>query len=216
MKHSLAILDCDSTLCGIEGIDELAADSTPEVREAVAQATTDAMEGRIRLEEVFAQRMEALRPSRAQIERVAELYKQTLDPTAVGAIKELRAAGWEIMILSGGLLPAILPVAMDLKIHRVAAVDVYFDESGAYSDYERTFYTTRSGGKPECIRALKLAEPHWQRVIMVGDGVSDLETKPEVDLFVGYGGFAERPKVREEAGAWIMRFNELPRLLGIT
>ena len=36
---------------------------------------------------------------------------------------------------------------------------------------------------------------------MVGDGVSDLETRPSVDLFVGYGGYAARERVRREAAA---------------
>lgn len=38
---------------------------------------------------------------------------------------------------------------------------------------------------------------------MVGDGVSDLETRPEVDLFVGYGGFVSREKVEREAAVFI-------------
>jgi phosphoserine phosphatase len=38
---------------------------------------------------------------------------------------------------------------------------------------------------------------------MVGDGISDLESKPEVDLFVGFGGVIAREAVRKGAGAWL-------------
>jgi phosphoserine phosphatase len=48
---------------------------------------------------------------------------------------------------------------------------------------------------------------------MVGDGVSDLETQPVVDLFVGYGGYVARERVRREARAFITRLSELPALL---
>ena len=43
---------------------------------------------------------------------------------------------------------------------------------------------------------------------MVGDGVSDLEAKPVVDLFIGFGGVGVRERVRAEADVYI----EEPRL----
>ncbi len=48
---------------------------------------------------------------------------------------------------------------------------------------------------------------------MVGDGVSDLETKPVVDLFVGFGRYTVRERVRAEADAFIKSLAELPALL---
>jgi len=41
------------------------------------------------------------------------------------------------------------------------------------------------------------------RSLLVGDGTSDLLAGEVVDLFVGYGGVAVRPKVREQAPAFI-------------
>ena len=49
---------------------------------------------------------------------------------------------------------------------------------------------------------------HPQRVIMIGDGVSDLETKPDVDLFIGFGGVVERAKVKQGAGFWLTNMRE--------
>ena len=51
------------------------------------------------------------------------------------------------------------------------------------------------------------------RTVMVGDGVSDLETRDEVDLFVGFGRYTERAKVKAAAHAFIHRLSDLPALL---
>ena len=44
---------------------------------------------------------------------------------------------------------------------------------------------------------------------MVGDGVSDLETKPVVDRFVGFGRYLSREKVRAAADNFIHSLDEL-------
>jgi phosphoserine phosphatase len=50
-------------------------------------------------------------------------------------------------------------------------------------------------------------------VIAVGDGVSDLETRDEVDLFVGFGRYAERPAVKAGADRFVHRLDEIIPLL---
>ena len=50
-------------------------------------------------------------------------------------------------------------------------------------------------------------------IVMVGDGVSDLETMPVVDLFVGFGRYTARAPVRVAAGNFILSLNELLPLL---
>jgi phosphoserine phosphatase len=40
----------------------------------------------------------------------------------------------------------------------------------------------------------------------VGDGVTDLETKPVVDLFIGFGGVHVRPRVKENAPVFVTDF----------
>jgi phosphoserine phosphatase len=49
---------------------------------------------------------------------------------------------------------------------------------------------------------------------MVGDGASDLEVKGDADRVIGFGRYAERPKVRAGADAFIRSLAELPALLG--
>ncbi len=206
------IFDCDSTLSEIEGVDELAALRGSEVEAQVAELTRLAMEGEIAIGEVFARRMDLIRPDREECERIGQRYIDTMEPTAQSVIRALRAKGWQVAILSGGFAPVIGPLAGLLGIERVEAVPLLFAEDGRYLDFGRDYPTTRNGGKTEVISALK-AETSPDFVVMVGDGVSDLETKPEVDLFVGFGRYAAREKVKAGADAFIYSLEELLPLL---
>lgn len=208
----LIIFDCDSTLSAIEGIDELARGRGPRVLAAVEAMTTAAMEGKIPVEDVFARRLAIIKPSRANVAAVGKLYVEQVEPTALATIKRLKAAGWTPVILSGGFKQAIEPLAKHLGIERVEAVDLFFDTAGEYTGYEANFPTTRSGGKPECLARLK-GELAPVRTVMVGDGVSDLEARPGVDLFVGFGRYTERAKVKAGAHAFIHSLADLPALL---
>lgn len=78
--------------------------------------------------------------------------------------------------------------------------------------------TSHDGGKPEAIRKIREMKP-FQTVVMVGDGITDLEAVQETggaDLFVGYGGVIERAVVKENADWWVTSHDELtdalPRL----
>ena len=208
----LIIFDCDSTLSAIEGIDELGRVRGPEVFARVEAMTHDAMNGKLAVEAVFGERLRIIQPRAADVAAVGRQYVETVEPTAVATLAALRATGWTPMILSGGFRNAIRPLADYLGIARVEAVDLYFDATGNYAGFDEAYPTTRSGGKPEIIRALK-AEMKPARVVMVGDGASDLETTPEVDLFVGFGRYVAREKVRKQAAAFVFSLDEIPALL---
>lgn len=204
--------DCDSTLSAIEGIDELARVRGPEVFAKVEEQTREAMDGMIPVEAVFGRRLQVIQPEQAHITAIGRRYIETIEPTALVTVTQLKAAGWTPIIVSGGFRPIIAPLAAHLGIGRIEAVDLYFDAQGNYAGYDEKFPTTRSGGKPEIIQALK-AELKPARLVMVGDGVSDLETKPVVDLFVGFGRYVVRDKVKTGAAAFVKSLAELIPLL---
>jgi phosphoserine phosphatase len=209
----LVLFDCDSTLSAVEGIDELARACGAEVHAAVEAMTNAAMEGKIAVESVFGRRLEIIRPTQRQLEAVGRLYLATIEPTALATVQTLRQQGWTPVIVSGGFRGAIQPLAEHLGIERVEAVDLQFDPaSGGYRGFDQDYPTTRSGGKPEIVRRLR-TELAPARIVMIGDGVSDLETKPEVDLFVGFGRYAQRERVRQEAHQFIRELAELPAIL---
>lgn len=208
----LLILDCDSTLSAIEGVDELARLRGSEVFARVEAMTHQAMDGRISVEAVFGERLRIIQPTRADVAEIGRRYIETVEPAAVAALAAARSAGWTPLILSGGFRPAIRPLAEYLGIERVEAVDLFFQPSGDYAGFDESYPTTRSGGKPERIRALR-SELGPERIVMVGDGVSDLETVPEVDLFIGFGRYLKRAKVKAEAAAFVETLAEVPALL---
>jgi phosphoserine phosphatase len=212
IAHKLLIFDCDSTLSAIEGIDELGRVRGPEVFAQIEAMTHDAMNGKLAVEAVFGRRLEIIQPSAAHVAAVGRQYIDTVEPTALATLTAARAAGWTVLILSGGFRQAIRPLADFLGIARVEAVDLFFDEVGNYRGFDAAYPTTRSGGKPEVIARLRreLAPTH---IVMVGDGASDLETQPTVDLFVGFGRYTAREKVKREATRFIYALAELPALL---
>ncbi|HUP90406.1 MAG TPA: hypothetical protein VM100_13700, partial [Longimicrobiales bacterium] len=95
--------------------------------------------------------------------------------------------------------PAVLIVARELGIEEnaVHAVDIYFDDDDAYSGFDVQSPLAVSGGKLEVVKSLfKNAR---RPIMLVGDGATDLEAKPAVDLFVGFAGVVARQQVIEAA-----------------
>jgi len=208
----LICFDCDSTLSAIEGIDELARVRGPETFALVEAMTNDAMDGRLAVEAVFGRRLEIIQPRREDIAAVGRRYVETIEPTARVTLATLTQRGWTAVIISGGFRPVIAPLAAELGVARIEAVDLFFNADGSYRGFDADFPTTRSGGKPEVIGRLR-AELKPERVVMVGDGVSDLEAKPVVDLFVGFGRYVTRERVRREAGGFVTSLDEILKLI---
>lgn len=208
----LICFDCDSTLSAIEGIDELARVRGPEVFSQVEAMTNDAMNGKLSVQAVFGRRLEIIQPRREDVAVVGQRYIETIEPTARTTVTALQKSGWTVVVLSGGFRQAIRPLADVLGVVRIEAVDLFFDADGSYRGFDTAFPTTRSGGKPEVVSALR-RELKPARTVMVGDGVSDLEAKPVVDLFVGFGRYTERAKVKAGAQHFIHSLDALPALL---
>jgi phosphoserine phosphatase len=205
-RFRTVLLDCDSTLSAIEGIDELAV----HFREDVERLTDDAMRGRIPLEAVYGRRLELVRPTRTAVEALAREYVDRLVPDARETIASLQAAGVDVRIISGGLLPAVLAVASAVGVaaDRVAAVDIRFGADGSYAGFDSASPLTASGGK-----SVVIARWHVQRpAMMVGDGITDLEARPAVDVFVAFAGIVERPNVVGAADV-VVRAKSLAPLL---
>jgi HAD superfamily phosphoserine phosphatase-like hydrolase len=178
-------------------------------------ALTDAaMNGEIPIHEVFPRRMEMIRPDKELCDKVASQYVDTIVPGVREFIQEAKNAGWLPVILSGGFAPLIQPLAATLGIDHVEAVPLYLDEAGCYVDYGRDYPTTHNLGKNEVIREWKSAMLPEQ-VIMIGDGASDLETKPDVNLFIGFGGVVARPVVKEGCDYWVTDMRDRGALIEI-
>jgi HAD superfamily phosphoserine phosphatase-like hydrolase len=207
-RFATVILDVDSTLCTIEGVDWLAARRGPEVEAEVQLATDLAMQGALALEAVYGSRLMAISPTRDDIEALAVAYRQSLSPGAADVIAVGRNAGIRWILVSGGLRPAILPLALELGIPAadVHAVELSFHEDGSYAGFDAASPLARKGGKPVLVRTLgDLARP----MLAVGDGATDAELVAVADAFWCFTGVVERPAVLAAAAHQVVSFPAL-------
>jgi phosphoserine phosphatase len=220
------VFDCDSTLSSIEGIDELA--RLRGVEERIVALTNAAMDGKIPLQEVYAERLRLLSPRRADMRAIEEAYKKTVVPGARELIRTLQDLGRRVLIVSGGLADAVVGFGVWLGVARedIYAVGLTYnaltgkwwdyraDAAGGNPDEEYLMYDdsalTTQNGKIEVIRAARTA---GLRAMLVGDGSSDLAAAPAVDLFCGFGGVVERPMVAANARVFLRSSSLAPVIL---
>ena len=209
------MLDVDSTLSGVEGIDHLAALRSGAVRARVAEITDRAMRGEVALAEVYAERLAAVRPTRAEVIELGREYVARLEPGARESLATLANAGVKIVLVSAGIRDAILPLARAVGVSDsdVHAVDVYFTDNGDYAGFDTASPLTQNGGKATIVGGLGLPRP----ILAVGDGVTDAELKtldpPAVDTFAAYTGVVSRAPVVSVADYTINSFEQLLALV---
>ncbi len=195
------VLDVDSTLCGVEGIDWLATRRSGEVAKRIAELTDRAMNGEMTLDAVYGMRLDLIRPTRAEIAALADHYIATVAPGALQAIKSFQRAGMRVVLVSGGVRPAIEPIARSLGVE-LQAVDVWFAPNGEYAGYDSSSPLTTQAGKRDVVAGVGLSRP----TVAVGDGATDVAMRPAVDAFVAYTGFVRRERVVSEADAEVSSF----------
>lgn len=194
--------DCDSTLSSIEGVDELTRKLDEDERTELKELTNRAMEGTLLLAEVYESRLGVLAPTAAELDQVGDFYIEHAVADAVETIAALKHLGKKIGIISGGLLQPVLMLATHLGIphENVHAVPVVFDSDGRYATFDRSSPLWQNMGKVEVLDAIPKSH---RPVLFMGDGITDLETKDVVDLFVGFGGFERRDRVAAEADVYL-------------
>lgn len=197
-KYRFVFFDVDSTLVTIEGIDVLA-NGNPEI----VRLTDAAMNGAIPIDEVYGRRLEIIRPTREAVDALGRRYVESFVDGAEETIATLRSGGTDVHLVTAGIAQAIAPLAAKLRIapRAVHAVALEFHDDGSYKDFDRRSLLTRNGGKELVVHAL-LARAKGTSAF-VGDGVSDLETKGVVNLFVGFGGVHTRARVKENAEVYV-------------
>src|SRR3954468_8928558 len=110
-RFASVVLDVDSTVAGIEGIDWLAALRGAEVATQCADLTRQAMDGTIPLEAVYGERLRLIAPTAAEIERLSEAYVSSIAEGCAEAISDMQAAGVRVLLISGGLRQALMPLS---------------------------------------------------------------------------------------------------------
>lgn len=200
MSFEIVCFDCDSTLSKIEGIDECA--KRVGLGAEMAKLTEAAMNGELPLEAVYQKRLELIRPDQQAIKEIADLYIAQIVEGVVEVFQTLKQQHKQVHIVSGGLRQAILPLAQFLNVpeQHVHAVNIYFHADGSYRDFDQKSPLAKNGGKAVICQSVS-AEP--EKVVMIGDGKTDLEAQQVGIKVIGFGGVVERKIVVENADFYV-------------
>jgi phosphoserine phosphatase len=199
-KFGAICFDCDSTLTRIEGIDELAQRSGRQAE--IAPLTAAAMDGILPLEEIYARRLEIVRPGQEALAWLGARYIEEMVDGARETIAALQGLRKPVYVVSGGFLQPVAQLAQALGIphSHVRAVEIYLDGTGAFAGFDRSSPLVRSDGKAEICR--DLAALHGP-VAIIGDGVTDLAARAGGAYVIGFGGAVRRQAMVEGADCFI-------------
>ncbi len=214
-RYASLVIDVDSTLSSIEGIDWLAERRGHDVVARVAALTERAMQGEIALEQVYGERLALVRPGRDDLAALADAYVATIVPGAEAALARLTGRGVRVALVSGGLRQAILPLARHLGVAAadVHAVDVVFDMGGAYFAYDAGSPLATQGGKRGVVEELLGTHAFPRPLLAVGDGATDIAMRGPADAFAAFTGVVRREPVVAAADVELTSFDQLSALV---
>ena len=200
MSVDIVCFDCDSTLSKIEGIDELGRKSG--LFDQLVALTNAAMNGEMALEDVYGKRLDLIKPNKAQIDELADLYIAEIVEGVEEVFSSLLAAGKQVHIISGGLRQAILPLAekLGLSADQVHAVDILFNDDDSYKSFNQQSPLAKTGGKSLVCQQINTQN---LSMAMIGDGKTDLEAKQAGAKVIGFGGVMQRDIVVKQADVFV-------------
>ena len=101
---------------------------------------------------------------------------------------------------------------LGLPADHIFANRLLFDEANEFLGFDESEPTSRSGGKPVAVQ--RIADRlNASTVVLIGDGITDLEARPPAKLFIGYGGVVQREPVKENADWFVNHFDEISNVL---
>ena len=156
----------------------------------------------MRVEALAVERRREVPPQRHMLGVVMAMHAFPIMPGMRELVVKLLTSGKQVFLVSGGFRQMIAPVANEIgvPVNKIYANNIMFDEEGKYAGFDDTEPTSRSGGKAEAVKRIK-ASNGFQTVVMVGDGMTDLEARVEggADAFICFTGVVRRDAVAEGA-----------------
>ncbi len=193
------VFDCDSTLSQIEGIDQLAEKNGH--LDKVQRLTEVAMSETGVFSSMYRERLDIVKPTRAQMFWLGEQYYASRTEHIIETIEILHHLKKPVYVASAGIRQAIKPFVKRLFIpsQNVYAVNVYFNEDGSYKDFEADSLLIEH--KARVIAELKEKHP---RIVHIGDGMNDVEAAHIATRFIGYGGDVYRRNVAKLSHFYVL------------
>lgn len=130
-------------------------------------------------------------------------------------VTRLRDQNKKVYLITGGFDCLIEPICLELGIplENMFANKIFFHFNGDYAGFDANQPTSRTGGKGEAISIIRRTLTDDARIIMIGDGATDLEASPPANSFIGYGGNIIREEVRTRAHCYVTDFEQLYHVL---
>ncbi|MDZ4755229.1 MAG: phosphoglycerate dehydrogenase [Phycisphaerae bacterium] len=208
------IIDFDSTIVQVEGLDELArialadAPRRDAAIESIEAITRQGMDGTIGIDASLAQRLAVLRIERRHVDAVVKLLRSKISPSFRRNKNVIRRNADRIHVVSSGFRDYVLPICEELGIDpsHVHCNEFTWSKDVA-TGFDRTKPLARPGGKAEVVRRLALDGP----VIAVGDGATDCEIRDlgAATEFVAYCENVEREGVVQRADRVVRSLDEV-------
>ena len=212
-KPLIVLFDLDSTLTTAETLDLLAKEKGIEAK--VKKITTETMEGKKPVAELFANKLKMLAPSKKDRTLIRRIALHNLSSEALDLVRKLSHYDHiRLGILSLHFRETVEDVGAFIGCDPTLCfgLDIQHDEHGNYTGYAPDQLMAQEGGKGLIVAEVKKLNPDTI-VVHIGDSVTDLTTQGKADLFIGFGGVTVREKVKKTAKHYAMDFDEVANLL---
>ncbi|HEM6371674.1 TPA: phosphoserine phosphatase SerB [Streptococcus suis] len=192
MTTGLLVMDVDSTLILEEGIDLLGEEAG--VGEQVAAITERAMRGELDFEEALRERVALLKGLPISVfDKIMEKIHFT--PGAIELVKELKARGYKVAVVSGGFHETVDRLAAELELDYVRANRLEVVDEKLTGQVLGEIVTKET--KKACLEAWAAENGlDLSQTIAMGDGANDLPMIQTAGIGVA---FCAKPIVREQA-----------------
>ncbi|MCB0586904.1 MAG: HAD-IB family phosphatase, partial [Phaeodactylibacter sp.] len=180
-----------------------------KILQQIQDITNQGMDGSLDFRSSLTQRLELLHVHKEDIQELAERLKQQVSPSFLRNQQHLNALRETVYVVSNGFKDFIVPVIADygLLADNVFANEFLYDEEGFVTGFNPDIPLSRSGGKSQVIKELKLKGD----VYVIGDGANDLEIRKAgfANKFYLFTENVEREKVKKEADHIAPSFDEI-------
>jgi D-3-phosphoglycerate dehydrogenase len=209
------IIDFDSTIVTVEGLDELARISLEhnpnkeKVSKQIVDITNQAMEGTIDFPTALAKRFAFFQPTKQDIEKTVDFLKDHLTPSLKRNKEFFQKYHKQIYIISGGFHEYILPIVKEFGVidDHILANNFIYDKKGLISGFDKKNLLAQANGKVKAVATLG----HKGKICVIGDGITDYQIKEQgkADIFFAFTENVYRKGVAAKADKIIRSFDEL-------
>ncbi len=222
-EKKIFIIDFDSTITKVEGLDQLAAIALAQspdgdkIVQQIKELTDAGMNGELSLTESLSKRMSLLNANKRHVDALVVFLLENVSESFERNKKFLKEYADHILVVSSGFKDFIVPVIehLGLKPENVYANTFTYNENGDITGVDNTNVLSQTGGKIKLVQSLNL----HAHVSVIGDGFTDYEIKQNglADRFYAFVENVERQKVIDVADFAIksldefLFYNQLPR-----